>query len=79
MGKEVVNLDGTQRQKRQQLQVQTGAERGGKAVLRSGGSEYRCSAGANGFVAPRLEHARREKCAQGTAAAGQRDRFSSAC
>src|SRR5260370_21113971 len=50
MGKEVVNLDGTQRQKRQQLQVQTGAERGGKATLRSGGSEYRCSAGANGFV-----------------------------
>ena len=32
MGKQIVNLDGTQREKRQQLQVQAGAERGGEAV-----------------------------------------------
>ena len=50
MGKEVVNLDGTQREKRQQLQIQAGAERGGEAVLGSGGGEYRGGAGTDGFM-----------------------------
>ena len=50
MSKQVVNLDRTQREKRQQLQVQAGAERGGEAVLRGGGCEYRRGTRADGFM-----------------------------
>ena len=50
MGKQVIDLDRTQREKGQQLQVQAGAERGGEAVLRGGGSEYWIGAGTDGFV-----------------------------
>jgi len=67
MGKEVVNFDGTQREERQQLQVQPGAERGGESVLRSGGGEYRRGAGTDGFMGAADQNVRERRNGAGKA------------